>query len=99
MSISTGKIPSDWAKANVSPVFKKGCKSDLANYRPSSLTCILCKVMKLIIASKLTQHLTQHNILYDLQHGSRERGSCETQFIQLVEDLAQLEVFFSSDYL
>ena len=30
-SISTGKIPSDWTKANVSPVFKKGNKNDPAN--------------------------------------------------------------------
>ena len=88
-SISTGKIPTDWTKANVSPVFKKGSKSDPANYRPISLTCILCKVMEHIIASKLTQHLNQHNILYDLQHGFRDRRSCETQLIQLVEDLGR----------
>ena len=77
-SISTGKIPSGWTKANVSPVFKKGSKSDPANYRPISLTCILCKVMEHIIASKLTQHLNQNNVLYDLQHGFRERRSCKT---------------------
>ena len=88
-SISTGKIPTDWTKANVSPVFKKGSKSDPANYRPISLTCILCKVMEHIIASKLTQHLNQHNILYDLQHGFRDRRSCETQLIQLVENLGR----------
>ena len=42
-----------------------------------------------IIASKLTQHFNQYNILYDLQHGFRERRSCETQLIQLVEDLGR----------
>ena len=88
-SLSTGKIPSDWTKANVSPVFKKGNKNDPANYRPTSLTCIICKVMEHIIVSKLTQHLNQHNVLYDLQHGFRERRSCETQLIQLVEDLGR----------
>ena len=88
-SLTTGKIPADWKKANVSPVFKKGSKSDPANYRPISLTCILCKVMEHIIASKLTQHFNKHNILYDLQHGFRERRSCKTQLIQLVEDLGR----------
>ena len=88
-SLSTGKILSVWTKANVSPVFKKGNKNDPANYRSISLTCILCKVMEHIIASKLTQHLNQHNLLYDLQHGFRERRSCETQLIQLVEDLGR----------
>ena len=86
-SLATGELPSDWTKANVSPIFKKGDKSDPANYRPISLTCILCKVMEHIIASNLTQHLNKYNILYDLQHGFRQKRSCETQLIQLVEDL------------
>ena len=88
-SLATGEVPSDWTKANVSPIFKKGDKSDPANYRPISLTCVLCKVMEHIIASNLTKHLNKHNILYDLQHGFRQKRSCETQLIQLVEDLGR----------
>ena len=37
----------------------------------------------------MTKHFNQNNILYDLQHGFRENRSCETQLIQLVEDLAR----------
>ena len=88
-SLATGKLPSDWTMANVSPIFKKGDKGDPSNYRPISLTCILCKVMAHIIASNLTAHLNKHNILYDLQHGFRQKRSCETQLIQLVEDLGR----------
>ena len=39
-----------------------------------------------------SQYINQHNqstvVLYDLQHSFRERRSCETQLIQLVEELA-----------
>ena len=45
-SLAIGALPSDWTKANVRPIFKKGEKSDPSNYRPISLTCILCKVME-----------------------------------------------------
>ena len=45
--------------------------------------------MEYIIASNLTRHFEKHNILYDLQPGFRERRSCETQFIELVEDLTR----------
>ena len=44
-SLQTGKLPADWVKANVMPVFKKGDKSLASNYRLISLTCILCKVL------------------------------------------------------
>ena len=37
----------------------------------------------------MTKHFNQNNILYDLQQGFREKRSCETQLIQLVEDLAR----------
>ena len=88
-SLTTGTLPSDWTKANVSPIFKKGEKSDPSSYRPISLTCILCKVMEHIIASNITAHFNKHNTLYDLQHGFRQKRSCETQLLQLVEDLGR----------
>ena len=88
-SLQTGKLPADWCKAQVTPVFKKGTKSSAANYRPISLTCILCKVLEHIIASNVVKHLNAHDLLYDLQHGFREKRSCETQLTMLVEDLAR----------
>ena len=88
-SLQTGKLPADWMTANVMPVFKKGDKSLAENYRPISLTCILCKVLEHILASNIIRHLDGQGILYDLQHGFREKRSCETQLIMLIEDLAR----------
>ena len=42
-SYNTSKLPDDWLQALVTPIHKKSLKSDPANYRPISLTCILCK--------------------------------------------------------
>ena len=82
-----GQLPKDWTSARVSPLFKKGDKSDQSNYRPISLSCILCKVMEHIVTSNLTRHLNANNILYKLQHGFREKRFCEMQLVQLIEDL------------
>ena len=42
-SLSTGCIPRDWIRANITPLFKKVKRSEVANYRPVSLTslCLL----------------------------------------------------------
>ena len=74
---------------SICPLYKKRDKTYPANYRPISLTCRLCKVMEHVIASNISRPITQHNILYELQHGFREKCSCETQLIELVEDLAR----------
>ena len=88
LSLTSGTLPEDWTKARVTPIYKKGDKSTAANYRPISLTCIVCKLMEHIITSHLVKHLDNNNILYDLQHGFREKRSCETQLVMLIEDLA-----------
>ena len=86
-SLHEGSLPSEWKKANVSPIFKKGDRSCPANYRPISLTCVLCKTLEHIISSSIVKHFTNQGSLYHLQHGFREKRSCVTQLVGLVNDL------------
>ena len=41
LSFVTGLIPPDWKLASVVPVFKKGDKNSVENYRPISLTSLV----------------------------------------------------------
>ncbi len=41
MSLAHGKVPSEWKRANVVPVPKKNDPSEINNYRPISLLCIV----------------------------------------------------------
>ena len=45
-SLDTGQLPEIWKQANISPIFKKGSKKNPSNYRPVSLTFILCKILE-----------------------------------------------------
>ena len=80
-SLKDGVLPSDWKKADVAPVFKKGAKDLAENYRPVSLTCVCCKILEHIISSHIRQHLDQHKILSKFQHGFRKFFYCETQLL------------------
>ena len=87
-SYNTGQVPLDWQQANVTAVFKKGDKTNPANYRPVSLTCILCKTMEHVIFSQTMGHLDKYDTLVHFQHGFRPNHSCETQLLNTVEDLS-----------
>ena len=80
-------LPSEWLKANVSPIFKKGDKSCPANYRPISLTCTLCKLLEHIITPNLVRYLDKNSILYERQQGFRTKRSCEIHLTMLTEEL------------
>ena len=86
-SLDTGRVPKDWSTAFVCPLFKKGDTSLASNYRPISLTCILCKVLEHIVTTNIVSHMDKYNLLYDLQHGFHSKRSCETQLVTLIEDL------------
>ena len=64
-SLETGSVPSDCKHAYVTPIFKKGTKSDPRNYQPISLTSIVCKTMEHILVSQIMKHLEENNILSD----------------------------------
>jgi hypothetical protein len=86
-SLQSSTLPDIWKMANVAPVYKKGARSDPANYRPISLTCILCKTLEHIVSSSITKHFTKNDMFYELQHGFREKRSCQTQLLMLVDDI------------
>ena len=67
------------------PFIRRG-KSMTANYRLVSLTCICCKSLEHIIVSKIMQHLSEHKILVESQHGFR---SSETKLVQFIHDLQE----------
>ena len=46
-SLEQGKLPSDWKKAFITPVYKKGLRTDPSNYRPISITCICGKYLNM----------------------------------------------------
>ena len=56
-SIESGRLPCDWKDACVTPLFKKGSKTEPGNYRPVSLTSIVCTVMEKIIRKHIIDHL------------------------------------------
>ena len=57
-----------------------------ANYRPVSLTSVLCKIMESIIKERLTKFLDSHQLLCKEQHGLSRGRSCVTNLLETLEN-------------
>jgi len=53
-SYAEGVVPQEWKRANITPLFKKGSRSDPGNYRPVSLTSHVGKILEAMINYYLT---------------------------------------------
>ena len=89
-SLAEGSIPSDWKMANVTPVFKKGAKSSVDNYRPISLTSIICKLLESIICEAVTNYLSSYCLIRLSQHGFMSHRSCLTNLLEYLETVTRL---------
>ena len=80
-SIDQGKLPRGWKIGYVSPIFKKGDRHQAKNYRPVSLTSVVCKTLESMICDKI-DHVpsrpepTTDKILEALDNGSNIDSVC-----------------------
>ena len=89
-SLDEGVVPDDWKRANITPIFKSGSRMSPGNYRPVSLTCIICKVMESIIRDNIVSHLNKYALIHFSQHGFTAGKSCQTNLIEYLNTLTKL---------
>ena len=57
LSMSLSLLPQDWTRAHITPVYKRGSPHLPANYRPTSLTSLVVKIMERLIFNAIVDHL------------------------------------------
>ena len=88
-SFESGCLPVNWLRANITSIFKKGKRDEPLNYRPISLTSVICKLMEKILRKRIIEHLENNNIFSAHQHGFRAHRSCLTALLEYFEDITK----------
>jgi len=65
--------------------FKKGKKSAPGNYRPVSLTSVVCKVMESLVRDHMVAHMTENGLFSGFQHGFISGRSCATNLLAVLD--------------
>ena len=84
-SLSDSELPASWKLGHITPIFKKGSKSEASNYLPVSLTSVVCKTLEHLVRADIMQHMWENKLLSDYQHGFVEGCSCTSQLLADLE--------------
>lgn len=79
----TGKIPVAWKTANVVALHKKGSKTAACNYRPISLTSVICKLYEKIVREHIFKHVRA--AISKKQHGFMPNRSCFSNLLETLD--------------
>ena len=86
-SILEKKIPSALRLENICPIFKKGSRTEKANYRPISLTNIVCKILEAIIRDELMTFFMINNLIATEENGLIPRKGCVSNLLETLDFL------------
>ena len=88
-SIVTGKYPTNWKLAKVIPLFKKGDKKLLKNYRPVSLLSVAGMVLERIFAIQVEEHFESDKLFGEFQFGFRKNKSTISELLTLFDSIME----------
>ena len=89
LSLHEGTVPHEWKHANIVPIFKKGSRCKAENYRPVSLTSVVCKLLESLLRDHMIDFLEKHNLLKDTQPGFLKGRSCLTNLLEYTEIISK----------
>ena len=89
LSLKEGVVPFEWKEANIIPLFKKGSRNKSENYRPVSLTSVICKLLERLIKDHMVDFLVKHKLLNSSQHGFLKARSCLTNMLCFLEEITK----------
>ena len=74
------KIPEQWSMSKIIPIYKKGSKSEIENYRPIANLCSMTKVFEqlIIIRLKEIEAANKCDLTGNSQHGFKQNRSTAT---------------------
>ena len=76
--VRLASFPLCWRQANVTPIPKGPPSSSVANYRPISITSVLCKVFERLVSVRLGRFMERNGVLPTTQFVCRKGlGTCD----------------------
>ena len=86
-SLNSGIFPDKLKVAKVTPIFKKGDKQIITNYRPISVLPVISKIFETVIHEQLSEYFVTNNLFSPQKYGFRKNLSTELAALELLDRL------------
>ena len=83
--LSNGIFPDSLKVAKIIPLYNRGDKDLLDNYRPISILPSISKIFERITFNQINDHFTPHYLYYNGQYGFREKHSTQLAALGLID--------------
>ena len=80
LSLIEGVVPVEWKEANINYYLKR-VQEMSENYRPVSLTSLICKLLQRLIKDNMVDFFVRHKLLNPSHHGFLKARSCLTNVV------------------
>lgn len=77
-SFEQGKFPTNLKSAKIIPIFKKGDRRKVENYRPIAILSVFSKIFEKAFATKILDFLNKFSLINEIQHGFTRSKSTTT---------------------
>ena len=84
-TLEEATLPCGWKEAQISAIFKKGSKALAGNYRPVSLTSVICKTMEKLIRDYIVEHMKSNRLFSNKQYGFISGRSTSLQLLTVLD--------------
>jgi len=92
-SLCTSEYPNAFKVSRVVPIYKKGKRSDVSNYRPISVNSCISKIFERIVYSQIFNYVFTNNLISIKQFGFVPNSNTECAIIYLVSVVSKLLSF------
>ena len=84
--VESGNIPTQWKEARVSAIHKKGNQKLSSNYRPVSITSVLCRILEKLVRNQIAEYMQSKKLFSHLQFGFLKGWSTSLQLLNIMND-------------
>ena len=91
-SVEESKLPKQWKDAEITPIYKKDARNLPKNYRPVSLTSIICKIIEKLIVVDIINHIKANKLNCQEQHGFTANKSTTTNLLEALNVITEAQM-------